>query len=74
MPSGTDPGKGPEVGVGVAVGEMGVGAAAGAQVLIVFWCKHYNTIRPHSSLGYWLPAPATFIVQTSQIHKVGLTL
>lgn len=28
-----------------------------AQVLIEMWRKHYNTIRPHSSLGYRPPAP-----------------
>jgi len=29
------------------------------QVLIEQWRKHYNTIRPHSSLGYRPPAPQT---------------
>ena len=28
-----------------------------AKVLIERWRKHYNTIRPHSSLGYQPPAP-----------------
>ena len=28
-----------------------------AQVLIEAWRRHYNTIRPHSSLGYRPPAP-----------------
>jgi len=28
-----------------------------AQVLIEQWRVHYNTIRPHSSLGYRPPAP-----------------
>ena len=28
-----------------------------AQVLIERWRKEYNTIRPHSSLGYRPPAP-----------------
>ena len=45
-----------------------------AQVLIEMWCKHYNTIRPSSSLGYRSPAPATFMAQPSQIQQVGLTL
>lgn len=31
-----------------------------AQVLIERWRKHYNTKRPHSSLGYKPPAPETF--------------
>ena len=30
-----------------------------AKVVIEQWCKHYNTIRPHSSLGYRPPAPQT---------------
>ena len=29
-----------------------------AQVLIERWRRHYNTLRPHSSLGYRPPAPA----------------
>ena len=28
-----------------------------AQVLIEQWRRHYNTARPHSSLGYRPPAP-----------------
>ena len=30
-----------------------------AQVVIEQWRKHYNTVRPHSSLGYRPPAPQT---------------
>ena len=30
-----------------------------AQVLIEQWRRHYNTIRPHSALGYRPPAPQT---------------
>jgi len=30
-----------------------------AQVVIEGWRKHYNTVRPHSSLGYRPPAPLT---------------
>ena len=30
-----------------------------AQVLIEQWRRHYNTVRPHSSLGYRPPAPQT---------------
>jgi transposase InsO family protein len=30
-----------------------------ARVLIGQWRKHYNTVRPHSSLGYRPPAPET---------------
>ena len=38
-----------------------------AQVLIERWRKHYNTIRPHSALGYRPPAP-----ETIQHHRVDL--
>lgn len=31
-----------------------------AQIVIEHWRNHYNTIRPHSSLGYRSPAPQTF--------------
>jgi len=31
-----------------------------AQVVIEGWRKEYNTVRPHSSLGYQPPAPATY--------------
>ena len=30
-----------------------------AQVLIERWRQHYNTVRPHSALGYRPPAPVT---------------
>ena len=30
-----------------------------AMIVIEQWRKHYNTIRPHSSLGYRPPAPQT---------------
>ena len=32
-----------------------------AQALIEKWRQHYNTKRPHSALGYRLPAPETII-------------
>ena len=32
-----------------------------AQVLIERWRVHYNTKRPHSSLGYKPPAPQTIL-------------
>jgi transposase InsO family protein len=44
-----------------------------AQVLIEMWKKHYNTVRPHSSLGYRPPVPATILVQPTQIQSVGLS-
>ncbi len=30
---------------------------AEAKILIEAWRRHYNTVRPHSSLGYRPPAP-----------------
>ena len=32
-----------------------------AQTIIEQWRRHYNTVRPHSALGYRPPAPETFI-------------
>ena len=32
-----------------------------AKVLIEMWRKHYNTARPHSSLGYLPPAPEAIV-------------
>jgi putative transposase len=33
-----------------------------ARVVIEMWRKYYNTVRPHSALGYRPPAPAGWIV------------
>ena len=54
-----------------------------AKVLIERWRREYNTIRPHSSLGYRVPAPegtlplaacsATLRKQTTQPSKNKLT-
>ena len=38
------------------------------RVLAERWWVHYNTIRPHSSLGYVPPAPAVWITEASQGH------
>ena len=44
-----------------------------AKVLIENWRREYNTIRPHSSLGYKPPAPEAVMPYNS--HSVGrLTL
>lgn len=45
-----------------------------AQVLIEMWRRQYNTIRPHSALGYRPPAPAAVYVQPAKIQPVGLTV
>jgi len=44
-----------------------------AQVMIEMWRREYNTIRPHSALGYRPPAPETILFQPSQFQQVGLT-
>ena len=36
-----------------------------AQVVIEQWRVHYNTVRPHSSLGYRPPAPAAWQTEAS---------
>jgi len=38
-----------------------------ARVLIEKWRQHYNTVRPHSSLGYRPPAPQTFMPRTPHL-------
>ena len=32
-----------------------------AQIIIESWRRHFNTIRPHESLGYKPPAPEVFV-------------
>ena len=32
-----------------------------AQIVIESWRRHYNTIRPHASIGYRAPAPEVFV-------------
>ena len=32
-----------------------------ARIVIEQWRKHYNTVRPHSALGYRPPAPESFV-------------
>ncbi len=47
-----------------------------AKTVIEAWRRHYNTIRPHSSLGYRPPAPealvmpvATAMAQTARLNQ-----
>lgn len=39
-----------------------------AQVLIEQWRRHYNTFRPHSSLGYRPPAPIAFHAERPRVE------
>ena len=32
-----------------------------AKIIIEGWRRHYNTVRPHESLGYRPPAPEVFV-------------
>ena len=32
-----------------------------AQIVIESWRRHYNTVRPHASIGYKAPAPEVFV-------------
>jgi putative transposase len=41
-----------------------------AKVLIERWRLHYNTIRPHSSLGYRAPAPEAIVPQMPEIASI----
>jgi putative transposase len=43
-------------------------------VLLELWRFEYNTIRPHSALGYRPPAPKTVIEHIPQFQPPGLTL
>jgi len=40
-----------------------------AKVLIETWRKEYNTIRPHSALGYRPPAPEAFIPKVHSLPQ-----
>lgn len=38
-----------------------------AEVLIERWRRHYNTVRPHSALGYRPPAPETVLPHPAEL-------
>ncbi|MCX7309634.1 MAG: integrase core domain-containing protein, partial [Afipia sp.] len=40
-----------------------------ATIVIEQWRKHYNTIRPHSSLNYRPPAPQTSAPETPRLDR-----
>ena len=44
-----------------------------AQVMIEMWRKHYNTVRPHSALGYRPPAPESVIIPATHFTAIGLS-
>ena len=43
-----------------------------AQIIIEGWRRHYNEIRPHSSLGYRPPAPEMILPQASALAYAAL--
>lgn len=43
-----------------------------AKVLIERWRRHYNAVRPHSSLGYRPPAPETILRSASGLSHAPL--
>ena len=43
-----------------------------AKVLIERWRRHYNGVRPHSSLGYRPPAPETILPRASSLSYAAL--
>ena len=43
-----------------------------AQVLIERWRRHYNAVRPHSSLGYRPPAPEAILPSESNLAYASL--
>jgi transposase InsO family protein len=45
-----------------------------AQVLIEQWRRHYNEVRPHSSLGYRPPAPKAIISKNKTKEFEGTVL
>lgn len=38
-----------------------------AQIIIEQWRRHYNTVRPHSALGYRPPAPESIVVMDQRL-------
>jgi transposase InsO family protein len=44
-----------------------------AQVMIEVWRQEYNTVRPHSSLGYRSPAPAAITLQPAPFQPLTLS-
>lgn len=44
-----------------------------ARIIIELWRVHYNTIRPHSALGYRPPAPETLIIKPIHFSQIGLS-
>jgi len=43
-----------------------------AIIIIEMWQKEYNTIRPHSALGYQPPAPEAILISSTQFYQPAL--
>ena len=44
---------------------------AEAKVVIESWRRHYNEVRPHSSLGYLTPAEFVAKTTSASVHATG---
>ena len=44
-----------------------------ARIIIEMWRKEYNTIRPHSALGYQPPVPEAILIPSTQYYQPALT-
>ena len=44
-----------------------------AQIVIESWRRHYNTIRPHASLGFKSPAKSAFAGHAGETAYLKLT-
>ncbi|ODA93783.1 hypothetical protein BFX40_13520 [Mesorhizobium sp. SEMIA 3007] len=45
-----------------------------AKIIIESWHRHYNTVRPHGSIGFKPPAPEVFIPATPRPILLTFTL
>ena len=45
-----------------------------ARLVIEDWREHYNTVRPHSSLGYLTPRQAAMTVASRSINEARLQI
>ena len=44
-----------------------------ARIIIEMWRKEYNSIRPHSALGYRPPAPEAILAPSTRFYQLALT-
>jgi len=44
-----------------------------ARIIIEMWRMEYNTIRPHSALGYQPPVPEELLISSTQYYQPAQT-